>query len=157
MASTDRLATATATAIAGYLPLITLIMLIAEARELRPSNHGLEYQVPPPTGQKSPPEMMSFFGNTSSSTPFNMAQPRAMNSSDSSWWESGSGNGSGGGIGRGGDRLRHVLLVASLVCGGTGAALLVASAFIHLYRYQKRRSSSSNHDNNANNSIVIRK
>ncbi|GLT35709.1 hypothetical protein SLA2020_101370 [Shorea laevis] len=156
MASLDRLATATATAIAACLPLITLIMLTAEGRELRPSNHGLEYQVPPPTGQKSPPEMMSFFGNTtsSSSTPANVAQPRAMNSSESSWWESGSG--SGGRSGRG-DRLRHVLLVASLVCGGTGAALLVATAFIHLYRYQKRRSSSSTHDNNANNSIVIRK
>ncbi|EOY25508.1 hypothetical protein QQP08_020258 [Theobroma cacao] len=140
-----------AAAITAYLPLITM-MIIGEsvARELRPSDHGLEYQSVPPTGLKSP-EMMSFFGaeskSSSSSTPSTVALPKAMNSNETSWWAGGSSR-------RGSDHLRHVLLLGSLVCGVTGVALLAASAFIYLIK-RSSPSTNNNNNNNTNNSLVL--
>ncbi|XWS11533.1 hypothetical protein CRYUN_Cryun37aG0006500 [Craigia yunnanensis] len=100
--------------IAATITIIILIIRESTARELRPSDHGLEYQSLPPTGLKSP-GMMSFFGstsNSSSSTPYTVALPKAINSNDTSWWGAGSKR-------RGSDHVRHVLLLGSLVCGVT--------------------------------------
>ncbi|KAI3439196.1 uncharacterized protein J3R85_005164 [Psidium guajava] len=81
----------------GISALLTLVVLfstdvtLSEARELRPSNHGLQYQDPPPAGAKPSPEMASYFGaspsssNSSESSPA-MALPNAMNSSNDPWW-----------------------------------------------------------------------
>ncbi|KAF9672670.1 hypothetical protein SADUNF_Sadunf11G0067300 [Salix dunnii] len=54
----------TATAFYMQLSIIMLITAIqhSKARELRPSDHGLEYQRLPPTGAKLPPDMKHFFG-----------------------------------------------------------------------------------------------
>ncbi|XP_021888467.1 uncharacterized protein LOC110807606 [Carica papaya] len=129
-------------------PLIATVMMIvivtgSFARELRPSDHGLEYQGAPPEGLKSP-EMLSFFGTSSGSSTSetdDMALPRAMNSSSShdSWWW---GRGRRGGNGGENDRVRQVLVVTSLVCGVTGGILLGASALICLLRYQKEKPPS---------------
>lgn len=134
-----------------YMPLIVIITVMiiggSEARELRPSYHGLEYQSLPPTGEKLPPEMKTFFGSASSSmapptsTSSNVALPNAMNSNDTSWWNSvGGGRNDGGG----GDHVRHVLFVASLACGVTGVALLLASALIFFIKNKRQTSSSRN-------------
>ncbi|XP_039043995.1 uncharacterized protein LOC120183346 [Hibiscus syriacus] len=139
----------------AYLQLITSVVVVviireSTARELRPSDHGLEYQSQPPTGLKSQ-EMRSFFGSTSkssstsSSTPSTVAFPKATNSSDTSWWRSANDNR------RGNNHLRHVLLLGSLICGVTGVALLASSAFIYVI---KIRSSSPSTNNNNNNSLV---
>ncbi|XWS20706.1 hypothetical protein CRYUN_Cryun31cG0125700 [Craigia yunnanensis] len=133
---------------------ITIIMLVWEstARELRPSDHGLEYQSLPPTGLKSP-EMMSFFGSksksstSSSSTPSTMVSPKAMNSSDTSWWSAGSNR-------RENDQVRHVLLLGSMVCGVTGVALLAASAFVYVMKIRSSSSTSSTNNTNNINSLV---
>ncbi|XP_065856471.1 uncharacterized protein [Euphorbia lathyris] len=108
------------------IPLILMMMMVVNnslARELRPSDHGLDYQSCPPVGEK----MKDFFKSPSSSS---MALPRAMNSNDSSstWWND---------VG-GGDRLRlrHVLLLGTFVCGAVGAALLAITGFIYFRRYK---------------------
>ncbi|KAJ4702963.1 Transmembrane protein [Melia azedarach] len=126
-----------ATVIASYMPLITILLIRATlARELRPSDHGLEYQSPPPSSGKSSPQMTSFFkGSSSPSTSSNVALPRALNSTDDSWWTARHS--------RGRDHVKHVMLVASLVCGLTGVVLLVVSAFIYFFRFQDRNSSPS--------------
>ncbi|XVF26349.1 hypothetical protein REPUB_Repub14bG0008400 [Reevesia pubescens] len=133
-----------------YLPLITIILIIGEstARELRPSDHGLEYQSLPPTGLKST-GMMSFFGSTSkssSSTPSTVALPKAMNSNDTSWWKSNR---------HGSDHVRHVLVLGSLVCGVTGVALLAASAFIYVVKIRSSPSSTSPSPNSINTNILV--
>lgn len=117
----------------------------SDGRELRPSDHGLAYQESPPPGRNRSPEMQSFFagdGRSGSSPSSNVALPKALNSNDTSWWSGvrGSGDGEGGG---GRDHMRHVLVVASVACGITGVALLLASAFIYLFRYRKQKKSSS--------------
>lgn len=136
----------------AIIAFITITLLIFStdsiARELRPSDHGLEYQSLPPTGLKSSPGMMSFFGSSSSSTPNTVALPKAMNSTDTSWWAGG-----GSSNRRERDHVRHVLLLGSLVCGVTGVALLAASALIYVI---KIRSSSSNNNNTNNvNGLVL--
>ncbi|OAY47302.1 uncharacterized protein LOC110617780 [Manihot esculenta] len=132
---------------ACHIPLILAIMITnvgdATARELRPSYHGLDYQNTPPAGKNLPPSAKEFFGASSSpppptSTSSNVALPKAMNSNDTTWWRSVNG---GKGGGQGGDRLRHVLLVASLACGVTGVALLVVSGFIYYVKHKKQTTS----------------
>ncbi|MBA0627635.1 hypothetical protein Godav_022446 [Gossypium davidsonii] len=112
---------------------VIVLILVQEsaARELRPSDHGLEYQSLPPTGLKSP-EMMSFFGSTSKSS-----------STSSSSTPS-----------RGNDHVRHVLLLGSLICGVAGVALLAASAFIYVIKI-KSFSPSTDSTKNNNNSLVV--
>lgn len=99
------------------------------ARDVRPSDHGLGYQQgAPPAGEASPPEMMSFFGASSSPpTSPSSALPRASNSTDSSWMHASGRR----------DRVREILLVASLVCGVTGVALLIGSALLFLFKLRK--------------------
>ena len=138
---------------------ITIIILVWEstARELRPSDHGLEYQSLPPTALKSP-EMMSFFGakskssTSSSSTPSTMVLPKAMNSNDTTWWGAGSNR-------RENDQVRNVLLLGSLVCGVTSVALLAASAFVYVMKIRSSPSStnSTNNTNNINSLVPISK
>ncbi|KAJ8762074.1 hypothetical protein K2173_006738 [Erythroxylum novogranatense] len=108
-----------------YLFLAMTIVGDSTARELRPSYHGLDYQSSPPSGEILSPEMKAFFGTTTSSSS-NVPFPRALNSNDTVWWRS-----VNAGDGKANDA-RHVLLVASLVCGVTGVVLLVASVSIYL-------------------------
>ncbi|XP_038881938.1 uncharacterized protein LOC120073270 isoform X2 [Benincasa hispida] len=98
-------------AIVAFLP---LIVAIAAALEIRPSEHGLEFQSPPPAGDKSSPEMRSFFGGISSPTPeVELPLPKTMNSSESpGWWTHRDG---------GDKRVRNALLVATAACGITGS------------------------------------
>lgn len=121
----------------------------SESHELRPSDHGLGYQNSSPAGEKSssssssPPEMKSFFGGSSSptSTSSNVAMPKAMDSNstddpdDTSWWSTVGRHDNGHK-----DRVRDVLLVASVACGVTGVALLVASALIYIFKFRRQRS-----------------
>ncbi|KAG8482009.1 hypothetical protein CXB51_026906 [Gossypium anomalum] len=148
-----------ATSMTAFLQLITTVIVLilvqeSTARELRPSDHGLEYQSLPPKGLKSP-EMMSFFGSTSkssstssSSTPSVVALPKATNSNDTSWWRTVANNQQGN------DHVRHVLLLGSLICGVAGVALLAASAFIYVIKI-KSFSPSTNSTKNDNNSLVV--
>ncbi|KAM7266287.1 hypothetical protein ACFE04_004184 [Oxalis oulophora] len=117
------------TMITLYLPLILVDM--AAARELRPSDHGLEYQTIAPPMEST--KTKSFFkGNlvpNSSSTTL----PKVTNSSDITWNQNADGGGGGGG------HLRHVLVVVSVVCGGAGLALFIASGLVHVFRNIKPR------------------
>ncbi|KAF8413511.1 hypothetical protein HHK36_001501 [Tetracentron sinense] len=115
------------------LPLIAMMIVgESECREIRPSDHGLESQKNP-GGVKSP-EMVSFFGGSSPSSSSEMSLPEAKNSSEQ-WW------GTMGPPGRfreekGHDHVKEVMLIASLVCGVVGLALLVATAFIYFFRFR---------------------
>ncbi|XP_030552386.1 uncharacterized protein LOC115756666 [Rhodamnia argentea] len=140
----------------GIFVLLALCVLFStgftqsEARELRPSDHGLQCQDPPPAGAKPSPEMASFFGaspppspsssdSSASSSPA-MTIPTAANSSNNPWLR---GGGYGGSVeGRRGRRshVRGALLVASIVCGITGVALLFASGMLCLFKFRKDRS-----------------
>ncbi|XAR72546.1 hypothetical protein NMG60_11019225 [Bertholletia excelsa] len=118
-----------------------LIMILAvhrsEGRDLRPSEHGLAFQnnvTGTAKGEKSP-EMLSFFG--ASSTEASVPLPMAKNMSDASWWSDAPG-GRGGGGRR--DQVRHVLVVATVVCAGTGVALLVVAGLLFLVQYRRERS-----------------
>uniref|UniRef100_A0A6N2NAP6 Uncharacterized protein n=1 Tax=Salix viminalis TaxID=40686 RepID=A0A6N2NAP6_SALVM len=145
------------TAIYLQFSIMIIIMIIintqdSKARELRPSDHGLGFQSMPPTAVKFPPDMKQFFGASSAATSTSssgVALPKAMNSNDTSWWRTA---GAGGG---GGDHVRHVLLVASLVCGVTGLGLLVTSALIFYFMRHKNQSSPSSTTDNNHRSIVV--
>ncbi|XP_052179307.1 uncharacterized protein LOC127792770 [Diospyros lotus] len=122
-----------------YLPLIAIFDVgPSQGRDLRPSEHGLDYQNNATT--KSP-EMLSFFGGKSSSSvapgsPF----PEAKNATDDeSWWKDASVSGRGGG-GRKRNHVREALVAATVACGATGVALLVVAALLFAYRYQKQKS-----------------
>ncbi|EEF39220.1 uncharacterized protein LOC8265522 [Ricinus communis] len=139
----------------------TMMIAVSAARELRPSVHGLEYQSTAPVGEKLPPEMEEFFGSLSSSASAaptsrsgaNVALPKAMNSNDTAWWNGIAGKNNGDH----GDQLRHVLLVASVACGATGAALLVASGIVYFVKYKKRKATSSTTLGDNSKAIVISK
>lgn len=168
-------------AIYGPLILMTVTMMNAdhsESHELRPSDHGLEYQTNTPTSSDSekspPPEMMSFFGNSSSASS-DVAMPKALNSNSnsssadddtSSWWN----NAGRGGGGKSRDHVRDVLLVGSVACGLTGVVLLVASSLLYVFKFRKQRSPQqppppplalpssaalSCHDNDSGNKLQI--
>ncbi|KAJ6314438.1 hypothetical protein OIU78_018003 [Salix suchowensis] len=146
------------TAIYVQFSIMIIIMIIiniqdSKARELRPSDHGLGFQSMPPTAVKFPPDMKQFFGASSAATSTSssgVALPKAMNSNDTSWWRT-----AGAGGGGGGDHVRHVLLVASLVCGVTGLGLLVTSALIFYFMRHKNQSSPSSTTDNNHRSIVV--
>lgn len=95
-------------------------------RELRPSEHGLEYQElssPPPEQ-----EMLSFFGATTATVEL----PEAKNISDT-WLGAHAGR----------DHVRLGLLVATAVCGLTGVVLLAISGVVFLFRLPKTLRISS--------------
>lgn len=118
---------------------IAMTTLESDGRELRPSDHGLVYSSP----ASEPAEAKSFFagagGGASPAVSGGVALPKAMNSNDTSWLEGVKGGGGGGRR----DHVRDVLVVVSLLCGITGVVLFVASAFVYLLRYRKRKSSAS--------------
>ncbi|KAL5577392.1 hypothetical protein UlMin_019091 [Ulmus minor] len=128
---------------AAIVVLITIIIAgESDGRELRPSDHGLDYQESPPPGEKSP-QMVTFFGGgggekEGSSPSSNMPMPRAMNSNDTTWWKA-----IGGRTGNGKDRVRQDLVVASLVCGITGVALLVVSGLLYIFKFKRQKSTST--------------
>ncbi|KFK28756.1 hypothetical protein AALP_AA7G042600 [Arabis alpina] len=115
------------------------------AGELRPSDHGLQYQVtspPTPSQSNSPPgEMKSFFGNSHSSSPPSHSQllPKATaaygGDGDDSWWRDGAVN-------RRDHVMRHVFLAASIICGVSGVALLVVFTLVYFFRYRKHTNQS---------------
>lgn len=122
---------------------VILLAGISNARDLRPSEHGLEYQNPGAM-ENSSPQMQSFFkGNSWSSS--DVALPKAMNTSlPPQWWTRSHRNRSGAAAdGGGGDHIRGALLVASLVCGIIGVSLLIASAFIYFFKFRKQSKSRS--------------
>ncbi|XP_023003567.1 uncharacterized protein LOC111497130 [Cucurbita maxima] len=125
-------------AMAVYL---LFIVAIEAALEIRPSEHGLEFQSPPAAGDKSSPEMRSFFGGTSSPTPeVALPLPKAMNSSEApGWWTHRDG---------GDKRLRNALLVATAACGMTGVTLLVGSTLYYIFKVKNQRSLPLSSNNN---------
>ncbi|XP_038688921.1 uncharacterized protein LOC119988083 [Tripterygium wilfordii] len=120
--------------VAFCVPLISIMIIgeLSSARELRPSNHGLQNQGFQQLAPEESPEMKEFFRASSP----DVALPSAMNSYNSTPWTIGDGGGDGGG---GKDHVRHVLVVASLVCGVIGVTLLVASILIYLFRFKLNR------------------
>ncbi|KAI4306328.1 hypothetical protein L6164_029615 [Bauhinia variegata] len=136
---------------------ITIVVLTfsveSGARDLRPSDHGLEFQTLPPTELNYPPEMKSFFNGKNSWPTSDVALPRPANSSDSSppsWWRT-------AGSGRGEDHAKTVLMVASLVCGITGVIILVASGLLYLFKNRKHKLNESSRDDDNNKlQLVVR-
>ncbi|CAK9321263.1 unnamed protein product [Citrullus colocynthis] len=128
-------------AVAAIVAFLPLIVAIVAAPEIRPSEHGLEFQSAPPAGDKSSPEMRSFFGGTSSPTPeVALPLPKTMNSSESSgWWTHRDG---------GDKRLKNALLVATAACGITGVTLLVGSTLFYIYKVKNQRSLPLSTNNN---------
>ncbi|CAH8253991.1 unnamed protein product [Arabidopsis lyrata] len=138
-----------------FPPLISMMIVFIvlestsiNARELRPSDHGLEYYYEP--GESS--EMTSFFGPpssnelTSSSSPSSSILPSAVKSPMKKMSSSKDQDDD--------HVMNHVLVVGSLVCGVSGVALMVASALIYFLGYPKTQNSSVNCDhihNNVNN------
>uniref|UniRef100_A0A9I9CQU8 Transmembrane protein n=1 Tax=Cucumis melo TaxID=3656 RepID=A0A9I9CQU8_CUCME len=126
---------------AAIVAFFSLIAAIAAVSEIRPSEHGLEFQSPPPAGEKSSPEMRSFFGGITSPTPeVALPIPNTMNSSESpGWWNHRDG---------GNKRLRNALLVATAACGITGVTLLVGSTLFYIFKAKNKRSLPLSTNNN---------
>ncbi|GAU50798.1 hypothetical protein TSUD_410730 [Trifolium subterraneum] len=132
--------------------IITVILTGTTAgRDLRPSDHGLSFQSPPPAN--SPTEMRSFFNSNNNSS-------NSSSSFDNSPW--GVTDSIPPAIQRttgrnGGGRLGKALVWASLVCGITGGVLLVVSILIYLFNRKRRRNLEQNDsfrfddDNNVTN------
>ncbi|KAL6206524.1 hypothetical protein ACLB2K_023772 [Fragaria x ananassa] len=130
------------------LVLVMVMMVIStpigsEARELRPSDHGLGYTPAGGNTSEAPAEAKSFLsgggGGGGGGEAGGVALPKAMNSNDTSWWEGVNQARDGGRRGH----VRDVLVVVSLVCGITGVLLFVASAFVYLMRRRKRKAEAS--------------
>ncbi|KAK4254741.1 hypothetical protein QN277_010077 [Acacia crassicarpa] len=113
------------------------------AKELRPSEHGLEFQNSPSAWLNYSSGMRSFFNSSQVSNSSDiMTMPKASNSSDSSpsaWWSSSTDSGER-------SRLRPALVIASLVCGVTGVILLVATGLIFLSKHRKHNSNKANEE-----------
>ena len=120
--------------------IFAMILAAAASRELRPSDHGLLFQGSPPANANSS-SMKSFFtgdGSSSSSSSSSDVSsfPEATNYTSSlppSWWSAASSSGGGGGR-----RFGGALVVASLVCGVTGVALLVATGLVYLFKHRRK-------------------
>ncbi|XP_039167430.1 uncharacterized protein LOC104440698 [Eucalyptus grandis] len=125
----------------GIYALLALCVLFStdvtqsESRELRPSDHGLQFQDPPPAGVKPPRETASFFGGSPSVSSPAVPLLNGTNSSDDPWWR-------GAGRGRR-EHVRGVLLLASIVCGIAGASLLFAAGLAFLFKFRKERSAGA--------------
>jgi hypothetical protein len=57
---------------------------------------------------------------------------------DTSWWSTVGRHDNGHK-----DRVRDVLLVASVACGVAGVALLVASALLYIFKFRRQRSTTT--------------
>jgi hypothetical protein len=119
--------------------MITVILAGGSAgRDLRPSNHGLSFQSPPPAN--SPTEMRSFFNsnnNNSSNSSSIDNSPWGITDSIPPEIRRTTGNNGGG-------RLGKALVWASLACGITGGVLLVVSILIYLFNKKRRRNLEQN-------------
>ncbi|XP_031121648.1 uncharacterized protein LOC116024790 [Ipomoea triloba] len=118
---------------------VILVSLIADGRELRPSEHGLGNQ---DSSSGNTSEMHTFFGGSPESSEL----PEARNFTASLWNGVAGGGRSIGGSSRDGkkdDAIREALFVASMVCGLTGVVLVVASAFLLIFRLRKRKSETT--------------
>lgn len=106
---------------------------IAGGRELRPSDHGIEFQEnsssPPLNGEAQ--EMRSFFGAST------VQLPEAKNISDT-WLSSQTGAGRARDAGRR-DHVRLGLLAASAACALIGVVLLAVSGVVFLFRLRRRQ------------------
>ncbi|KAL2473852.1 hypothetical protein Fot_49588 [Forsythia ovata] len=123
----------------GVVTFITILTITSQlnARDLRPSDHGLVYEdsPSPANDSESTEEMLSFFGATTSSEPL----PEAKNlTADpiTTWWRTHEG-GRSRDLHR--DRVTMVLLVTSLFCGLIGVVLLVVSGILFLFRLRKQK------------------
>ncbi|KAL5097679.1 hypothetical protein RYX36_002006 [Vicia faba] len=145
----------------GFITAIIIIVSLAGSstgRDLRPSDHGLDYQSSPPVN--SPPDMKSFFNSNNSSSSY--ASPWNLTDSVPPALPRTTGNGRG--------RLRKALVMASLVCGITGVILLVVSVLLFRFWHQRRNSEQNdsfrldddnfnfniNNNDNANKHEVVR-
>lgn len=147
-----------------FPPLISIVIVFVilestpttvDARELRPSNHGLEYYYEPSESS----DMTSFFGppssneltsstSSTSSSPSVSTLPSAVKSpmtSSSSKARDDDDDDDDDHV------MSHVLVVGSLVCGLSGVVLMVASALIYFLGYPKIQNSSNNSDQIHNN------
>uniref|UniRef100_A0A7C9CPP7 Uncharacterized protein n=1 Tax=Opuntia streptacantha TaxID=393608 RepID=A0A7C9CPP7_OPUST len=127
---------------------LVVIMSRAESRDLRPSEHGLPFQNNFPARS---PEMVLFFGEEVS--PPAKRPPTIVGNSTSavpdSWWKGSKGSEE--------DRVRKALMVATVVCGGTGVVLLAAAAVLFAVHFRRQRAVSSTYSapNNSNTSTAI--
>ncbi|RDY12304.1 hypothetical protein CR513_02920, partial [Mucuna pruriens] len=138
MASLSGLATAILTTIA------LLLAGDSTGRDLRPSEHGLVFQASPPVNSSA--EMRSFFSTSKGSSSSSDADAPLRNATESlppPWWRV---NGAGGRR----SRLGRALTTASLVCGVTGGALLVASALLYLFKHRRKPHQNAPYNNSAN-------
>nr|GME04188.1 Transmembrane protein [Ipomoea batatas]GME11197.1 Transmembrane protein [Ipomoea batatas] len=117
---------------------VILVSLIADGRELRPSEHGLGNQ---DSSSGNTSEMHTFFGGSPESSEL----PEARNFTASLWNGVAGGKSFGGSLrdGKKDDAIREALFVASMVCGLTGVVLVVASAFLLIFRLRKRKSETT--------------
>lgn len=115
---------------AGALLIIFIFSVQSSGRELRPSDHGLTFQNTSAVTES--PDATSFFGGTKSEVPL----PEAKNLTDVTWRRSDGVRRESGGVSK-------AWLVASLVCGVTGVALLSVAAFVFIFRFQMEAKQSS--------------
>ncbi|KAL1320608.1 hypothetical protein HN51_065282 [Arachis hypogaea] len=120
------------------------------SRDLRPSDHGLVFQSSPPANSST---MRSFFNGAGSSSASSSSSSSSSSDSDVSsfpeatnltaslpppWWSPSPSSGGGA------RRLGGALVVASLVCGVTGVALLVATGLVYLFKHRRRNKLNLN-------------
>ncbi|XP_008799092.2 uncharacterized protein LOC103713832 [Phoenix dactylifera] len=99
----------------------------SESRDIRPSEHGLEDQKDPgPTS----PAMAAFFQGRPT-----VALPEARNATDETWRVAPPGPDRSAGR----KRARVALLVAGVVCGVVGTALLAAAAVAYVVHARRSR------------------
>lgn len=120
----------------GVVAYVTLAAIISHStgRDLRPSEHGLDYQrnASSPTHQH---KMLSFFGSTS--TP-SVPLPEAQSLGGGDTWWSVRGNGRSRDLRR--DHVRLWLLAAAAICGFAGVVLLVVAGVVYLLRRRKENA-----------------
>ncbi|KAI9122528.1 hypothetical protein K1719_006368 [Acacia pycnantha] len=130
----------------GFAAVIIIGLMFSEestAKDLRPSEHGLEFQNSPSVWLNYSSGMRSFFNSSQVSNSSDiMTMPKASNSSDSSqsaWWSSSTDSG-------GRSHVRQALVIVTLVCGVTGVILLVATGLIFLSKHRKHNGNKANEE-----------
>lgn len=130
----------------GVVAYVTLAAIISHStgRDLRPSEHGLDYQrnASSPTHQNGAHKMLSFFGSTS--TP-SVPLPEAQSLGGGNTWWSVRGNGGSRDLRR--DHVWLWLLAAAAICGFAGVVLLVVAGVVYLRRRHQMRTAL--HEENA--------
>ncbi|XP_047308943.1 uncharacterized protein LOC124912376 [Impatiens glandulifera] len=107
----------------------------AETRDLRPTEHGLDFQ----SNITEVPKMQAFFdGNKNTTSAPKIPIPEAKDPSDEEWWRKVTSE-SKGPSDRRKDRVRKALMVATLVCGTAGVALLAVAAFLFIVQSRRQK------------------